>query len=344
VTASDARRSADHRVVAAHLTSLSDDALAELVAAGSGTRSGIGGTTAVVQVDGTTVFVKRVPLTDLERRPENRRSTANLFDLPTWYHYGIGSAGFGAWRELAAHLETTGWVLDGLHGSFPIMHHWRVLPGARRQPPTVDLEGTVAYWQGSPAVRERLQAIARSTADLVLFLEYVPYTLHEWLTTRVADGDAAAPVRAARSLADAVAFTASRGMVHFDVHPANVLTDGRRLHVADFGLAVSSGFTVSAREAAFVRDHRSFDRYDSVKYLVNWLVEAFCAPADRAVLLRECTTGRGLAALPPSIAAIIERHAPTTVVMNEFYRRLVHESKTVPYPADDLRRADTGHQ
>lgn len=41
------------------------------------------------------MFVKRVPLTDLERRPENVRSTANLFELPLFCHYGIGGPGFG---------------------------------------------------------------------------------------------------------------------------------------------------------------------------------------------------------------------------------------------------------
>lgn len=45
-----------------------------------------------------------MPLTDVELRPENVRSTANLFGLPTFYQYGVGSAGFGARRELAVHL------------------------------------------------------------------------------------------------------------------------------------------------------------------------------------------------------------------------------------------------
>ncbi len=53
------------------------------------------------------IFVKQIPLTDLEKQPENFRSTANIFKLPLSYQYGIGSAGFGAWRELATHIMTT---------------------------------------------------------------------------------------------------------------------------------------------------------------------------------------------------------------------------------------------
>ena len=32
----------------------------------------------------------------------------------------------------------------------------------------------------------------------------------------------------------------THGLVHFDAHFGNVLTDGRRLFVADFGLATSA--------------------------------------------------------------------------------------------------------
>lgn len=61
----------------------SDRALRELVDTALPLGSGIGGTSALAEVAGTPVFVKRVPLTDLEREPENVRSTANLFELPS---------------------------------------------------------------------------------------------------------------------------------------------------------------------------------------------------------------------------------------------------------------------
>ena len=54
-------------------------------------------------------------------------STANIFNLPMCYQYGIGSTGFGAWRELAAHVMTTNWVITGQCPNFPIMYHWRIL-------------------------------------------------------------------------------------------------------------------------------------------------------------------------------------------------------------------------
>jgi hypothetical protein len=60
---------------------------------------GIGGGAATLTVGGVPVFAKRIPLTDLERRPEHVRSTANLFGVPAFCQYGVGGPGFGAWRE-----------------------------------------------------------------------------------------------------------------------------------------------------------------------------------------------------------------------------------------------------
>jgi len=59
---------------------------------------GIGGKSALISIDDTPVFVKKEPLTDLEQLPQHFMSTKNLFDLPPGYQYGVGSAGFGAWR------------------------------------------------------------------------------------------------------------------------------------------------------------------------------------------------------------------------------------------------------
>ncbi|HEX5596929.1 MAG TPA: hypothetical protein VFX61_13070 [Micromonosporaceae bacterium] len=102
-------RLAAHSAVSTSLALQSDHELRVLVDAAAPMGSGIGGTSALLDIGGTPVFVKRVPLTDLERQPENVRSTANLFGLPTFCQYGIGGPGFGAWRELAVHTMTTNW-------------------------------------------------------------------------------------------------------------------------------------------------------------------------------------------------------------------------------------------
>ena len=42
----------------------------------------------------TPVFVKKVPITDLELQPENDMSTANIFNLPKCDQHVIGSTGY----------------------------------------------------------------------------------------------------------------------------------------------------------------------------------------------------------------------------------------------------------
>ncbi|MFJ6623414.1 protein kinase family protein [Kitasatospora sp. NPDC091335] len=333
--------------VATRLSLLSDRRLGEVVASAPPVGSGIGGRSAELDIDGTRIFVKRVPLTDVETRPENIRSTANLFGLPMFYQYGVGSAGFGAWRELAAHVMTTHWALGREYEGFPLMYHWRVLPDSAPEG-FVDefggIDGAVAHWEGSQAVRERLEAIGRSSRSLLLFLEHVPQTLATWLHERrenaVTAGGGSPFAWAEDALAGGAAFMSSHGLVHFDAHFRNVLTDGRLIYFADFGLALSSGFELSADEDRFLTDHLAYDRHYTASHLLHHhLVDRVRGDMEADVFLREWIAGRKPEAVPPETAAIIERHARAAVVLDGFHRRLLSESKWTPFPGSELDRA-----
>ncbi|NNN29068.1 protein kinase family protein [Streptomyces sp. S3(2020)] len=338
------RRTA-HADIAASLSLLSNTGLMELVESGSPLGTGIGGRAALVEVDGRRVFVKRVPLTDLELRPENVRSTENLFQVPPHFHYGIGSPGLGTWRELAVHTMTTDWVLAGHFPGFPLMHHWRVLPDTPRPLPIelADVERAVAYWGGSPAVRERIESLRTASASLALFLEYVPHTLHDWLEARLRTDDAdAACVSVERQLRALTGFLGSRGLVHFDAHFQNILTDGHRLHLADYGLSLSTRFRLTPQERAFFGRHRHYDRDYTTRHLVIWLVTALYGHRgqERDDFIRACADGaRPGGGIPRAAADIITRYARPTAVMNDFARRLSEESRLTPYPDEELNAA-----
>jgi hypothetical protein len=195
------------------LAILSDRRLGELLARAQGLGAGIGGTSALLDIDGVPVFAKRVPLTDLERRPENAQSTANLFDLPAFFQYGVGSPGFGAWRELAANTMTTNWAGQPERGIY-LDVSLRCCP---HLPEADEHSDAVAYWGGSRAVRERFGALGRASASVVLFLEYVPHNVREWLATQLALGAeavATACVKVERWLRTDVAFRNANGLLH----------------------------------------------------------------------------------------------------------------------------------
>jgi hypothetical protein len=345
---SRASRLATHAAVATSLSLYSDSRLRELVDAAPRVGVGIGGETALLDVDGTPVFVKHVRLTDLERQPEHVRSTANLFGLPVFCHYGvgeIGAPGFGAWRELAVHVMTTGWVSAGEHEGFPLMHHWRVLPDAGRPLPDelADVERAVEYWGGGTAVRRRIEALRDSSASIVLFLEYVPQTLHDWLGVQVEAGGETAERACALvedGLSAGVSFMRSRGLLHFDTHFENVLTDGERLYFADYGLAISSDFHLSPDEVDFADAHQEYDDCYSVTHLVSWLAVALygCGPEERRALVRSWAQGATPTGAPAAVAAALARHAPVAAVVGDFYRAFQRESRSTPYPWEEIRQ------
>ncbi|MEU5521769.1 protein kinase family protein [Streptomyces sp. NPDC047860] len=349
----EARLSA-HAAVSTALARCDDHALRRLVDGAVPVGAGIGGTSALMEVAGSPVFVKRVPLTRTELRPEHIHSTANLFELPVFCHYGVGALGgpgFGAWRELAAHIMTTDWVLTAEHDGFPLMYHWRVLPGSAPLPEELaDVERAVAYWGGGSQVRRRIRALEESPAGLALFLEYIPQNVHQWLGSRVAAGGEMADRACAmveEGLAAGVSFMNSRGLLHFDAHFENILTDGRRLYFADFGLAVSSAFDLSPDEAHFFDRHRTYDRCYTATYLVKWLVTAVCGlrredREGRRALVRALAEGERPRGIPETAAALLARHAPVAAVVSEFNHAFRSRSRRTPYPLEEIRRLGPG--
>ena len=352
MTTADRTRSARlaaHGAVSTALSLCSDHRLRELVDAAVPIGAGIGGKTLRLDVDGTPVFVKQVRLTDLERRPEHVRSTANLFGLPSFCHYGIGTIGgpgWGAWRELAVHTMTTGWVVAGDHEGFPLMHHWRVLPDAGHPLPAelADVERAVTYWGGGPAVRRRIEALQGSSASLLLFLEYIPQTLHDWLSARMDAGGEAAEHALAwvdDELSAGVSFMNGHGLLHLDTHFENILTDGHRLYLADYGLAISSRFDLTTDESAFVDEHEAYDRDYVATYLVNWLAVALYEHQgdERRAFVRACARSVLPQGAPAAVAAILARDAPVAAVVGGFHHRFQQKSRETPYPREAARQA-----
>ncbi|MFE3257122.1 protein kinase family protein [Nocardia sp. NPDC059091] len=329
-----------------HLSGMPDRTLEQIMAAGMLDRSGIGGRSTVVDLDGTQVFAKRVPLTELELRPEHARSTANIFGLPAFYQYGLGSTGFGAWRELMAHIITTGWVLEHDYVGFPLMYHWRVLPDIAPRDFADEfggLEGAVAHWDGSLAVHRRLTAISKSTFSLVLFLEYVPCTLADWLTGH--RSEAGTYQWAAEALAQGTAFLSNHGFTHFDAHFANLLTDGRLIYFADLGLALSSQFDLSPAEAEFLTRHRLYDKcYTANHMLAHYLLGDVCDKSEYEALLCNWIAGRRPDNISPELIPIIDRHARPALILNGFHRDLLARSKRALFPHARIDLAYKGNR
>jgi|SRR5579871_306037 len=237
-----------------------------------------------IDIGQSKVFVKRVPVTDLEY--ENMFSTKNLYDLPTYYNYGVGSAGFGVFRELVAHIKTTNWVLEGAIETFPLMYHYRIVPfsGERKD---VDMErhqSYVEYWGSNENIGKYMLDRANANHELVLFLEYIPHTLQPWLLEN--------PGKLNRILEDlrtTVDFLRTHGILHFDAHFYNIVTEGERAYLTDFGLVLDKSFALTEEEASFFKKHVFYDYGEVLVCLSFFLGAAYeaCSEEDKRILIEK---------------------------------------------------------
>lgn len=329
--------------ISTSLACLSNVKLKQILANGKPVHEGIGGKSALISIDDIPVFVKKIPLTDLEQLPQHFMSTANIFDLPLCYQYGVGSAGFGAWRELATHIMTTNWVITGECANFPIMYHWRILPsdpGGININYWGDMEKYCQYWENSAVIRKRVQDLNQASMHIALFLEYVPQNLHDWLSVQIAKGGDSAETAVAFvdvQLREINKRMNTLGLVHFDAHFENILTDGKLIYLSDFGLALSSKFDLSTEETEFLQQHQSYEQAFAAVNLLHRIITSLFGKEHWEICLRENLTGE-LTNVPPAIKTIINRYAPIALLMDEFLQKLQKERKSTPYPTAQLEK------
>ena len=341
--AGSAERLAQHKTLAAELGRASDTQLQALVEAATPAHVGVGARAVRVALAGRPVFVKLVPLAALEMQPGHRRSTANLFQLPGYFQYGIGSVGFGAWRELAAHQRATQWVKDQASTDFPLLHHWRVLPGLNLG--RVSDEGDTYFARGladlpgAARIRSRFESTRAPAAHLALFVEWFPQHLLDWLRGELLIGGD----RAARSiqfvergLARMHAFMGREGFVHFDAHFENIVTDGQSMCLSDFGLASCTGFALDAQESNFLSAHRDYDRCRSALALVHCIASTFGDGGPWASQLADPTFLARVDACSRVVRELLDRYSPVALALREFSLLLLNDSKLTPYPVKRL--------
>ena len=341
-------RMATHDTVVAALSSMSDQAIHQLLEDRGPWRGSIGGATRSIEVAGCPVFVKTVRVSDRELAA-GPGDTRNLFGLPPWYQYGVGvgSTGFSAWREVAVHEMANEWVVTNERAAFPLLYHWRIIQGVDQLGVgEAEISRAVNFWAGSAEVETRLRALSTSTTVVAMFLEHVPFTLRNWLCPQLlaADGQKAPQqVRTVeRELLGAAERMRSAGVVHFDAHLDNVLTTGQHLVVSDFGLASSVSFELDAAEREFLNRHTDHDVAYCIAELTNAILRAamsFPSARARNDWIRQCAQTGVTNDVPIALATTILRFASTTTLINDFYWQLHNGNFQVQYPSAEIGAA-----
>ena len=287
-----------------------------LASAAAGTPPTGLGATSTFSLGAGKVFVKRLPLTDIEA--SHPYSTRNHFELPTFYAYGVGSAGFGAWRELAA-LQ----AVSSVPGLPDHLHH-RVMP--RSSPPQSLLwseEEYVQYWGGSQAVGRYLQARNSATQELWIVLEHAGSRADLWLAENPEGLN-----NVLGKVFDAIAELRTRHIVHFDAHWGNVVTDGAHCRLVDFGLAMSTDMELSQAERTFLSAHLHYD-YGVVLGYLGLMLAFTLGEEPSSQMLRhhldelDALEGR----CPPTLLSALDRYRQPILYMVDFFERIRQPDK-----------------
>ncbi|MDZ8221734.1 MULTISPECIES: hypothetical protein [unclassified Nostoc] len=265
------------------------------------------------------VFVKRIPVTNIEF--DNLFSTRNIYNLPTYCNYGFGSTGFGVFRELVTHIKTTNWVLSGIIATFPLMYHYRIIPfsGQRADVDSSRLKGYVEYWGNSANAGNYVLDRANANYELLLFLEYIPHVLETWLLLN--------PNKLQKSLDDlrtTINFLRTKGIIHFDAHFRNILTDGKQIYLTDFGLVLDKSFTLTTDEEFFFKQNTFYDYGEVLRNLGHLIRSSYdlCSKNDKRKIMEKYGIKEGLK--PYELRSILldnieQIHADGVMKLDEFY-------------------------
>jgi hypothetical protein len=302
-------RKTRYQIASKAIESLSEEEINMLLLQGEQCHKGIGGTGVKLTIDSVPIFAKVIPLTELEL--SHKFSTKNLFNLPTFYQYGVGSSGFGGWRELKSHQMTSDWVLNDLCENFPLMYGFTIIEKSNPQNMS-NLNDYVKYWGGSQAIERKMTELINSKQSLVVFLEYIPFTLRthrEKLNCNVIEEE----------IFKVTKFLESKDMIHFDCHSRNILTDGESLYLSDFGLATSLDFELSNEEIAFFHKNKGYD---------------FAIGAD-AICYN--SSSRRTEAMSPQLQFLQDKYKDIAQIFHKFITDLRDdETKNIQYPQQEI--------
>lgn len=306
----------------------------------------------IFKVNNESIFIKKIPLTDLELEAKNIQNSANIFNLPLFYQYGIHlplfyqqgmwSAGFGAWRELACCQWGTQAVLSGQCSHFVMLYHWRIVNGHinnTKYDTQEKINSRVAFWNHSEQVAHRLEALQKSSYFLVLFLEYIPTTLNDFLEEKIASNieslDSALIMIQAQmqNIAD---YLRRHHFFHFDAHCNNFMTDQKNIYLIDFGLSTHLNLNISEEEKAFLQDHINFDEWYMFASLVDELAIRLTANAsDAQLLIYDYSIGKTEFTRSKIVTQFLQKYASWAIARHDFFINL-RISKFSPYPKKEI--------
>jgi len=240
------------------LNYISDDEIIKII--GKTKKSGFGANT-TIEIDKIKIFVKSIILTELEYK--NKYNTSNLFNLPLYYNYGIGSYGINCWREVLMHIKTTNYVLNGECENFPLLYHYRIIE-TKSTKINFNLSD-FKYWNSNNNIKNYIDAKSKSKYKILLFIEYFPKVLQNWLLENKNNIHSFY-----KQSLNIINFLNLKNIIHFDTHNGNFVVDSNNtIYLTDYGLVLDKDFNLSKKELIFYNKNKYYD-YGLLSLVIIW--------------------------------------------------------------------------
>ena len=234
------------------------------------------GKNSIVTILNEKVFIKKIPLTKLEY--ENSFNASNLYDLPTFYNYGVGSSGINSFREVLMHIKTTNWVLNSEIENFPILYHYRIVKNINPLKKFEDKNEFKKYideWNGDKNIEKYIIDRENAEYEIILFLEYFPNVLHKSLTTDVKQIESYIS-----QMTKTINFLNKHNIIHFDAHSANIVLDSDTFYLTDFGLVLDMEFNLTDKEKEFFSKNTHYDYAMIIENIISPLYAGINKDSD----------------------------------------------------------------
>ena len=201
------------------------------------------------------------------------------------------------------------------------MYHYRIIPfsGQRTDVDRERLKDFVEYWGNSANVGNYMLDRANANHELILFLEYFPQVLEKWLLK-----NSNKLQKSLDELRTTIAFLQKKGVIHFDVHFRNILTDGEQIYLTDFGLVLDKSFTLKKDEKSFFEQNTLYDYGEVLRNLGQLIRSAYdaCAQDDKSRMMENYAIKERFQ--PYELEAILldnieQIHADGLIKLDEFY-------------------------
>jgi RIO-like serine/threonine protein kinase len=168
-----------------------------------------------------------------------------------------------------------------------------------------------------------MDALDGAKKSVVVFMESIPQTLNSYIHPKKEEERKPDMAKVEEGIIKTTTFLEIQGMMHFDAHAGNILVDDEgQVCFADFGMALSKDFELSAEEINFLGENSGYDRSQALSSLCRH-------PKDKVTK----------AELPilPEVKEMSERYELISREFKKFSDAFKDdETKSVRYPAKEM--------